>query len=81
MKWTKEKPTEPGWYWWRYDTGESLSIVRIYSKDEDEDNPVSIAYFSEDGESAAYDGMLQSSYLSEIHGYWAGPLNVPEEPK
>jgi len=30
-KWTDEKPTEPGWYWWRYseDYGVVTRIVSV----------------------------------------------------
>jgi len=29
MEWTNEKPTKPGWYWWRKDCGDGAEIVSV----------------------------------------------------
>ena len=29
MTWTSEKPTQPGWYWWRLEQGKPEMIVEV----------------------------------------------------
>lgn len=29
--WTTTVPSEPGWYWWRADAGDTPVILRLYS--------------------------------------------------
>lgn len=31
MDWTKEKPTQTGWYWWNYSPG-AAELVRVVGK-------------------------------------------------
>ncbi len=31
MRWTSDKPTVPGWYWWRQKPGGVLAIVEFAS--------------------------------------------------
>lgn len=64
MKWTDERPTKPGWYWWRSDT-RTLMVV-CYVEMSERDGCVSFAY----GE--------RYRLLSEMKGQWAGPIMEPE---
>ena len=64
MKWTTDKPTVPGWYWWRSDSKRGPIVVNVYrlskiwccSFPDDEPCPVNYA-----------------------KGEWAGPIAEPEE--
>jgi hypothetical protein len=66
MIWTTNKPTEPGWYWWRTkfvkggDWYEGLLNVIEY--------PLGSLYVKGYGN------------LETMNGQWAGPILPPEEP-
>ena len=67
MEWTKERPTEPGWYWMRR-PGEDLQVVEVRQfngglKIMNHEQP----YLSKD---------LNDPRLEQAE--WAGPLKVPE---
>ena len=65
MKWTSEKPSVPGWYWWHdVDRPGTPCIVQVIS----------------DGYGLTVYGLEEySRRLYETHGEWAGPLTEPEE--
>jgi len=67
LKYTKDKPTEPGWYWW----GVFRSICNTSYFDE------KIIRIVEDSK-----GFLKEEYycsLDEMPGYFAGPIPEPEK--
>jgi hypothetical protein len=62
LKWTKDKPTQPGWYWWRWsrDKG-NAHITRLnehWQAMENKHVPSNAYYLFEEGE-------------------WAGPIEPP----
>ncbi len=64
--WTREKPKEPGWYWFR----------RNFRKDKPYNHfPQVMLVWGKDHLRA--DGLLIDYY----HGEWAGPLPQPTEPE
>lgn len=67
MIWTTEKPTKPGWYWWRdpYKNNRAPEVCRVMDR-----KGQLIAYFNDD-----------SIYLTEFTQpcEWAGPIPEPEE--
>ena len=68
MKWTTEKPTEPGWYFHRFALGDTPRVWKISS----------VTYGSGEQVLAVIRGVNSAEMLSSIHGEWAGPI---EEPK
>ncbi len=63
LKWTKEKPTEPGWYWNRrnYPDKKYVSFFKIWKIDDDRiyaDSP---------------------QYDCDAENEWAGPIPEPME--
>lgn len=68
MKWTTDKPTDPGWYWFQHwYTGEPL-IAWI-------DYPILL---SGDGQPPLL--KANGKYIEDIsNGKWAGPIPEPEE--
>lgn len=74
MKWTKEKPTAPGWYWYREpwrlgpDEEQQVSVRNVYVA---RDGELYVA--SEDPEGDA------DTLVATNDGEWAGPLSPPEE--
>jgi hypothetical protein len=33
MNWTKDPPKEPGWYWWRWTTGEGKpKVTKVFAR-------------------------------------------------
>lgn len=69
LTWTTEKPTQPGWYWWRVTKDDrERRIVHVWFSDRiDPTMPRLIV----DGVGDRYD-------LADCQ--WAGPLLPPEEP-
>lgn len=65
MKWTKEKPTEPGWYWWEEDPEYAPRCVRVLSD-------------KRDGHSIVNMG-THFRRIDEIPGRFAGPIEEPED--
>jgi hypothetical protein len=65
MTWTTEKPTVPGWYWWRrpYGKREIQTIIRVKE------------YKFQPGIVFIYSGRR----IEDCRGEWAGPLEPPEE--
>lgn len=66
MKWTREKPTQPGWYWWRAPRKRPRVLL------------VSAYAFTK---TRYQDGLGGDVYLVEnmVPGEWAGPIPEPEE--
>ena len=66
MKWSKEPPTEPGWYWWKMGdvSNPMLEVVKL------------------EWNSCYYRlGTRQYYSAHELYGDWAGPIPQPEESK
>lgn len=63
--WTKEPPTEPGWYWWRYGPGTRPGMVCLFQT-----GAVRHALAHWAGE--------KEPTPAEMGGEWAGPLTPPE---
>lgn len=71
LKWTKRKPTKPGWYW-----------INIYIGDEQSSQTVVYVFWSAMVLQVQWPtGAFQSlGSLSGRH-VWAGPIPLPTEPK
>ena len=68
LTWAAEKPTSPGWYWYRPDT-EVLPIIVAVQKREDIAGFVKLfALFVES---------LDMLEIENLPGQWAGPLPSP----
>lgn len=65
LTWTRDRPTVPGWYWMRTQSGAFEEIVEVFRRRGD-------LYVSEP------DDLYP---LSGYAGEWAGPLPHPEEPR
>jgi len=79
MTWTKDKPTEPGWYWWRPLECRSGYHVCQCSRCKPDIFDCNI---SDDGVSCIWsdirDTWLPVEELGCRGGEWYGPLEVPE---
>lgn len=65
MKWTWEKPTTPGWYWYRSIVCETTMYTRV------------VEVFPNGKVS---DGLLlPMDQIATRQGEWAGPIPEPEE--
>ncbi len=66
MKWTKEKPSGQGWYWWKRDPYVTASIEHIYVG-------------RTDGALFMYLPRGAGVAVDRLPGEWAGPIQEPEE--
>jgi hypothetical protein len=64
MTWTTQKPTRPGWYWYRDLPFRTEFVVNVCEL-------VTGELF------ASADGFDQ--YVERLSGEWAGPLEVPHD--
>jgi hypothetical protein len=64
MRWTRNKPTVPGWYWWK-----------TYAVMTNQEAGTSIVFVAEDRYCS-----IEGDYVENLGGEWAGPLPLPEEP-
>ena len=62
MTWTTEKPTKPGWYWYRGECG-GHTVKVIHYIDDDGDGP--------------YLATSEDLNLTDLDGEWAGPVEPP----
>ena len=77
MKWTKEKPTKEGWYWFRHQIvlPEGCEIVKVYDR----------FFITGKGKKCVLGShmgfVLEDLYCDEDIPYaeWAGPIPEPEE--
>lgn len=66
-EWTAEKPTQPGWYWWRSTAFKAANFTGIAS-----------VYSNEHGLFAVQGNWVRE--VSEVNDReWAGPILTPEE--
>lgn len=76
LRWTKETPTKPGWYWFRNTNQRDVHVVCIaYEWDEHMVDLELVAWFA-----------LEPPYnwhsphiVARMDGEWAGPIPEPEE--
>ena len=62
MIWTTEKPTKPGWYWYRSECdGHTVKVIHYI--DDDGDGP--------------YLATSEDLALNDLDGEWAGPVEPP----
>lgn len=62
MKWTSEKPTRKGWYWWRQD--KEAVICRVWE------------WWDKQELYVRFEGS-DSAPVNTLDGEWAGPLDPP----
>jgi hypothetical protein len=67
MTWTSEKPTVPGWYWWRHGGCERIRYVHAVGPAA----PYQLRI-------EAPDGWFDD--IENVGGKWSGPLPPPTEP-
>lgn len=64
MKWTREMPTQPGWYWFRFvGPTEEPTVVNVTVMQ---------------GQLLVYDARDQD-WMAIDEGEWAGPIPEPED--
>jgi len=62
MNWTTDKPTKPGWYWYRGECdGHTVKVIHFI--DDDGDGP--------------YLATSDDVALNDLGGEWAGPVEPP----
>jgi hypothetical protein len=62
MNWTTDKPTKPGWYWYR---GEC------------DGHTVKVIHFIDDDGNGPYLATSEDLALNDLDGEWAGPVEPP----
>ena len=72
LKWTKEKPTESGWYWWRFEKKNVPHMVYVVW--ENTMRPV-----ENDRLLILYPNSNKEFEVETRGGEWAGPIPEPEE--
>lgn len=71
MKWTTEKPTKPGWYWWRrYPKKKAYKVEVKRGRGVLRGNQWLEVY---------WEGERVARFDEPVRGEWAGPLDEPEE--
>lgn len=67
MRWTKEPPTKPGWYWWREAPRERTYVVEVfYGEQHINMQLICVRYAGTDD---------KVHYIVEFDGEWAGPIS------
>jgi len=56
--WTREKPTKPGWYWWRWAPKSLMLVLDVHVRD---------------GKMQAF-SYLGLNPIDECDGEWQGPI-------
>ncbi len=71
MTWTTQKPTVPGWYWYRED-GIGPEVMDVDYR----------AIGETDAEAQVLVAQNANEYdvVENMIGEWAGPIDLPEEP-
>ena len=69
MTWTPNKPTVPGWYWWRSIDPPATVIPALVFK-RDNDDILRVIFWAN----------VQEYLVSNIGGEWSGPLEPPHSP-
>ncbi len=63
MTWTTQKPTQPGWYWWRIYDDEPWQVVQVCVK----------------GDRIFHKRIGSQFEIDTSKGAWSGPIKEPEE--
>lgn len=74
QEWVKKAPTEAGWYWYYWDEVIGVEIFRVFVSP----NGVNWAA-GERWQNQSHNRMIV--LLEDLHGYWRGPIIVPEPPQ
>lgn len=72
LKWTQEKPTGPGWYWWRFE--KNIVPHMVYVVHESTMRPVQT-----DRMLILYPNSKKELDVETRGGEWAGPIQEPED--
>jgi hypothetical protein len=64
QRWTKRKPTEPGWYWWRFRVGKDPVAMKIGDDHIAKTNVFTIG--------------TSVLLIDELPGEWQGPITPNE---
>lgn len=76
QRWSKEKPTVPGWYWWRCWNQHGVAIVH-------EPDPIRPWHTSDRSQAVTLfnsKGRLTSTRMNRMaDGEWCGPLVPPAD--
>ena len=76
MTWTTEKPSKPGWYWWRdlsaLEATASCMVVYVYEGIGDKFGPM--LFVQRDG---SYGDIRP---VRDVKGEWQGPIEAEEVP-
>lgn len=70
LVWSKQVPTEPGYYWWRDEDDHELVCVRQVMPG------LKCEHREVDSDCRTVVGMFR---VSEVGGEWAGPIPEPQE--
>lgn len=65
LRWTTEKPAEPGWYWWTDSTRRKPTMAEVY--------------VSTSGHLWVDSVAFQPCELEQQSGQWAGPIPQPTD--
>ena len=68
MKWTIDKPVEPGWYWWRLNDEAEIEMLLVYKQG---------TYLM--GRLCGYTPQKLALKLSKAHGQFLGPITSQED--
>lgn len=72
MEWTKKLPTQPGWYWMKFDPEKYPDLPGNVG------DPMMMMVFESEGKVYVEDTVNQERYpVSEGQALWAGPLIPP----
>ena len=75
MNWTNERPTEPGWYWYRDEEyGPAPVYVEWFGFISDPD-----ARYLSIGSACGEEYYWPSDEVAKLTGAWAGPIPIPQE--
>jgi hypothetical protein len=77
LTWTHEKPTVPGWYWWRGDVRDYAWLVSVHPRN---DSSEMCAFFIrvENFLTCQHPHIEKAETIAGIDGEWAGPIPEPE---
>ena len=79
ITWTTDKPTVPGWYWYRYYSSLTCMpkvAITVMGKVETGCDYQSYTFTWLTG----VDYEVEAKNVTELSGEWAGPIPEPEEP-
>ena len=72
LTWTTDKPTEPGWYWYKFAEGPPSVVYALHP------SGMSIVEVLYDQTGLFCRHPDNDKSLIELDGHWAGPLEPPK---